>query len=86
MRLWAFGTSPYGLALSEKRLWTLSPREFEALRAQWARHQAILHNGALHRKDGQMWEPAHFGATMSGPRQTWQEQLAVMQALAKATN
>ncbi len=33
--MWAFGTSPHGLGLSEERLWTLTPRKHRALVRQW---------------------------------------------------
>ena len=63
MRLWAFGTSPYGLGLSSAALWSLTPREFEALREIWSsarRHldmrfaelQSTLHNAWFKRDDG----------------------------------
>ena len=37
--MWAFGTSPTGLALSETDLWSLTPREYAALRDQWFKMQ-----------------------------------------------
>ncbi len=33
--MWAFGTSAHGLALDAAYLWTLTPREFWALRQVW---------------------------------------------------
>lgn len=57
METWAFGTSPYGLGLTEEKLWRLTPREHRALVQQWensrmlplqlhASIQATLHNVA----------------------------------------
>ena len=37
--LWAFGTSPYGLGLTEDKLWGLCPVEYLALKEQWKRSQ-----------------------------------------------
>jgi hypothetical protein len=56
--IWAFGTSPHGLGLSDDKLWRLTPREHAALVHQWERSrelpmqihagiQATLHN--IHR-------------------------------------
>jgi hypothetical protein len=33
LKLWAFGTSPAGLALPETKFWALTVREFNALQA-----------------------------------------------------
>ena len=39
MDLWAFGTSPYGLHLSDAQFWFLSMREFRALKKVWRQRQ-----------------------------------------------
>ena len=93
--LWAFATSPLGLGLSSAVFWSLTPREFAAHRKIFtdkqrqhayalAEIQATLHNAWFKRKD----EPER-GFTVEEflpedlrppkRRQTWQEQLAVMQ-------
>lgn len=77
MHIWAFATSPYGLALAGEVFWCLSPREFDALRRQWQHHQdrqaafhagiqATLHNAHFTRDGGGRFTPAEF---MPGYRQ-----------------
>ena len=51
LELWAYGTSPYGLGLTEAAFWGLGFREFDALRKQhrkhlerWALEQAMTAN------------------------------------------
>ena len=58
LRLWAFGTSPYGLGLRASDLWQLSPREFKALRdvhdaalTRWAIQQAMYANVHFRERD-----------------------------------
>jgi hypothetical protein len=41
LKLWAFGTSPYGLGLPEFDFWLLTPREYAALKAEWNRAHGI---------------------------------------------
>jgi hypothetical protein len=38
--LWAFATSPYGLGLSSEVFWSLTGRELQAFKLQWAKNQA----------------------------------------------
>ncbi len=39
--MWAFGVSPHGLALTESRVWGITPREYAALKREWK--QSRLH-------------------------------------------
>lgn len=91
--MWAFGTSPYGLALEPEVLWSLSPREYDALKEQWqksrdeqrqmyAEVQATLHNAWLRGKD----QPAFIAVDFLGgrPPQTAEEKAAVFSSLLEA--
>lgn len=68
--MWAFGTSPHGLGLPGRTLWSLEVREYDALKAVWqdARDfqtglvsalRADLHNTGF-RDFGQTFEPGDF--------------------------
>lgn len=76
--MWAFGVSPYGLGLSDRALWGLTPREYAALKDQWessrefhqslyAGLQATLHNTAGKSFKGRfspaMWMPGYVPPT-----------------------
>lgn len=52
LRIWAFGTSPYGLGLVSEALWRLTPREFIALKRIWAEDRAVFANAHFVRKEG----------------------------------
>ena len=65
--MWAFGISRDGLGLTEATLWSLTPREFSALRQVWldgierqnylhASIQATLYNAHFD-SDGTPWTP-----------------------------
>ena len=69
--LWAFSTSPYGLALSTRQFWRLTFRTFEALKRQWENHrqhsldlyagiQTTLHAERFKKRGGGAWEPRDF--------------------------
>lgn len=67
MKLWAFGTSPYGLGLTPEAFWSLTPWEFECLRdvydeprKRWAISQADLRNINNYATDGAPWLPEDF--------------------------
>lgn len=45
---------------------------------------ADARNAGRKRKDGKLWTPADFMPAAPAPRQSWQEQMAVMQALRAA--
>lgn len=68
--MWAFGTSPYGLALTEERLWGMCQREFDALKRQFdaaqerqmlllATLRADLHNTSARQFD-RVFDPEDF--------------------------
>lgn len=68
--MWAFATSAAGLGLSEARFWSMTMREYRAIKAVWkrvddrpeelaARILAVLHN-AHFQTDGVPWMPADF--------------------------
>lgn len=71
----AFGTSPCGLGMAKRELWSLTPRQYVARRKVWedsrdleltkfAQLRADIHNSSemLQRKDKRRWEAADFGA------------------------
>ena len=60
LNIWAFGTSPYGLVLSEGRLWRMTPREFLALKKVWATEQAAFHNAHFRPADDTPFLPEDF--------------------------
>lgn len=73
MKLWAYGTSPHGLGLQPDRFWTLTIREFQALKSvhrselmRWAIEQASFHNLNFLARDSQgrpteePWKPEDF--------------------------
>lgn len=73
MELWAFATSPYGLALDDMTLWGLTHAQFFALRRQWKMNRefqmgmffqirADIHNGWMPREDKRGWTAQDFGA------------------------
>ncbi len=83
METWAFGTSPHGLGLPEKRLWSLTPRQHKALCKVWrmnrefdsmaiAALRADIHNSSemLQRQDKRRWTPQDFGAPGDGKTQS----------------
>jgi hypothetical protein len=91
--MWAFATSPYGLALTEQQWWAMTPREYIYLRERWyearmfhlslnAGIQATLHN-AHFQTDGKPFTAEMF---MPGykhqAKQTWQEQKRMAQEIA----
>lgn len=98
-RLWAFGTSPYGLGLDELAFWDLTLSEFRALkrvrkdcfdenRIQIAQLRADLHN--IHyrsEKTDKVWTAAMF---MPGYQETaagvdWKRDAAATRLMAEAT-
>lgn len=73
MKLWAYGTSPHGLGLPSDHFWTLTVREFQALKSvhrselmRWAIEQASFHNLNFLARDSQgrpteePWKPEDF--------------------------
>ncbi len=60
LNIWAFGVSPYGLGLSEGRLWTMTPREFIALKRVWAVREAAFHNAHFRPADDVPFLPEDF--------------------------
>ena len=67
LRSWAFATSPYGLGLSTRRSWELTPREFRALETvyhqslyRWAIERATFMNAHWKKQDGSQWTPDDF--------------------------
>ena len=71
MDVWAFGVSPYGLALSSDELDSITPREFAALKKWWDRRrqdtldlyagiQVTLHAERFKKRGGGAWEPSDF--------------------------
>lgn len=44
LKLWAFATSPYGLALSSDAFWDLTSIELDALKYEWAQSRALTLN------------------------------------------
>ena len=61
--IWAFGTSPYGLGLTEGRLWTMTPREFIALKRVWGMREALFYNAHFRGAD----EPAYIAEDFIDP-------------------
>ena len=91
LHIWSFGTSPYGLNLPERVLWSLTPREFSALKAEWAEYrefqarqvagiQATMSNAWFKRSDGQHFVADDF---MPGGRkpQSVEEKRAVIRSM-----
>lgn len=71
LEIWAYGTSPYGLGLDEETLWSLTPREFEALKRQHERShvpamwmhaaiQATLHNAHFRGENQPAFQASQF--------------------------
>jgi hypothetical protein len=90
LKSWAYAVSPHGLGLSEERSWSLTPREYSALREiheqslyRWALQQSAYYNVHFRGKGEPAWEPDHFlGKKLRSvkPRQSISEKLEVMRA------
>ncbi len=59
LKLWAFGTSPYGLGLEPNVFWALDKEEHKALIMVWAAKEATFHN-AHFSQEGVPWIPEDF--------------------------
>ena len=83
----AFGR--YDLGLSEEEFWHLTPRELMALQErheeaqEWQDYRAGVVAAAivnmLKTKGGKTYKPQDFMPTRKQKKQTWQEQLAVVE-------
>lgn len=67
MRLWALGTSPYGLGLTSEAFWSLTWREFDALKEvydapieRWAVEVSMFANAHFRDGNAAAWEPDDF--------------------------
>lgn len=87
--------SPYGLALAEDYLWSLTPREYEALRKEWTSHrehsdrhfatmQAMYYNMHFRGPQDAAWLPEDFLGT--GDRTARQAQAQVDKMAVVAAN
>ena len=96
LEYWAYGTSPYGLGLDERKVWTISIREYNALKkvhqdhvlrthAMYAGLMATLHNAHFKhpRGESERFQMADF---MPGGRapQTAEEKAAIFSAQMEA--
>lgn len=94
--MWAFGTSPQGLALSSSSFWATSPRELEALIkvlkhsrdplwGAYAGIQATLHNAWLRPKGKPEYKASDFlpreDVEMKPQGQTEEEKKAMLRLM-----
>lgn len=97
-KLWAFGTSPYGLGLSESALWSLTPIEYDELREVWRDHRQFhkdLYAGLM-TVMSRAWfkgefDPSMFGGKKARPvqiqdyfRQTVEEKKGNLRSMLRA--